>query len=169
MSGVRKDHQIREHGRAFPASRYDDPRGGRSVALERNILRYRAIEAAVYLFYTEEVRAFMLANVYPQAMKNPEAKSWESEKERRLQRVLSQVLMDTERTKKLLFEDARALRLAFADERQHAKKLRAAFAHAIKIGMFTEAEANEVHELLEYRNDIAHRIHLVLLDISRSY
>src|SRR6266702_5367867 len=113
MSGVRKEHQIRELGRAFPASRYDDPRGGRSVALERNILRYRAIETTLYLFYTEEVRDFMLANVYPQAIKNPDAKSWEPEKERRLQRVLSQVLMDAEVTKKVLFEDTRALRRAF--------------------------------------------------------
>ena len=44
-----------------------------------------------------------------------------------------------------------------------------AFAHAIKIGIFTEAEANEVEELLEYRNHIAHRIHLVMSDVSRSY
>jgi hypothetical protein len=53
--------------------------------------------------------------------KNPEVKSWEPEKERRLQRVLSQVVMDAEVTKKLLFEDTQALRLAFADERQHGK------------------------------------------------
>jgi hypothetical protein len=35
--------------------------------------------------------------------------------------------------------------------------------------MFTEPEAAEVKELLEYRNDIAHRIHLVMSDVSRSY
>jgi hypothetical protein len=121
-----KKRRTRDYGRSFPASQYDDPRGGRPAALERNILRYRAAEAALYLFYAQEVREFMLTNLYPRAV-----------------------------------EDSLA-------ERQ-GKKLEIAFAQAVKIGMFTEAESNEVKELLDYRNDIAHRIHLVTLDVSRCY
>jgi hypothetical protein len=126
MPGVQKKRRTRDYGRSFPASRYDDPRGGRPAALERNILRYRAAEAALYLFYAQEVREFMLTNLYPRAV-----------------------------------EDSLA-------ERQR-KKLEIAFAQAVKIGMFTEAESNEVKKLLDYRNDIAHRIHLVTLDVSRCY
>jgi hypothetical protein len=169
MPGVRKEHRRQERRLAFPASRYDDPRGGRPVALERNILRYRAAEAALYLFYAEEVRDFLLTNVYSQAAKDPAAEPWEPAKERRLERVLSGVLVDAELRKKLSGEDAQALRLTFAGERQQGKMLKTAFAHAIKIAMFTGAEANELKELLEYRNDIAHRIHLVMSDVSRSY
>jgi hypothetical protein len=64
MPGVMKHHTKRDYRRAFPASRYDDPRGGRLSAIERNILRYRATEATLYLFYAEEVRDFMLTNVH---------------------------------------------------------------------------------------------------------
>jgi hypothetical protein len=53
MPGVTKRHSKRDFGQAFPASRYDDPRGGRTSSLEHNILRYRATEATVYLFYAE--------------------------------------------------------------------------------------------------------------------
>ena len=169
MPGVQKQHRIRNHGRTFPASRYDDPRGGRAAALERNILRYRSIEATLYLFYAEEVRDFMMATVYPQAVKDPDADPWEPAKDRMLERELSHVLMDAELAKKISFENAQALRQAFADDRKQGKKLKIGFGHAIKIGMFTEAEANELQDLLEYRNDIAHRIHMVMSDVSRSY
>lgn len=169
MVGVRREHKTRELGRAFPASRYDDPRGGRPTALERNILRYRAIEATLYLFYAEEVRSFMLASVYPQAVGDAGAGSWDSATERRLEWTLSQILRDAESARKLSVEDAQAIRLAVKDERQQGKKLKTAFTYAIKIGMFSETEANEMKELLDYRNDIAHRIHLVMADVSRSH
>jgi hypothetical protein len=169
MPGVQKNHRKREFGRAFPASRYDDPRGGRPSALERNILRYHAIEATLYLFYAEEVRDFMLTNVHPRAAKDPSGFPWESTKERRLERLLSRLLTDAGMAKTLSTDEVEAIRLVFANERQQGKKLKVAFAHAIKIGIFTEAEADELKELLEYRNDIAHRIHLVTADVSRSY
>lgn len=59
-----KHHQKRRYGRTFPASRYDDPRGGRPSALDRNIRRYRSTEATLYLFYADEAREFMLTDVY---------------------------------------------------------------------------------------------------------
>jgi hypothetical protein len=169
MPGVSKHHTKREYGRAFPASRYDDPRGGRASALERNILRYRATEAALYLFYAEKVRGFMLTDVHPAAIRQPGEGIWEPPEERRLQRVFADLLWDAEAGQKLLAEDAEALRRAFASERQQGKKLKVAFAHTVTIGMFTEAEAAELKALLDYRNDIAHRIHMVMSDISRDY
>jgi hypothetical protein len=169
MPGFIRKHSNHEAGYAFPASRYHDPRGGRPSALERNILRYRAVEATLYLFYAEEVRDFMLTQVHGVAIKDPAASLWEPSEERRLKRVLFDLLMDAETRRKLSIEDAEALRLMFAGERQQGKKRKVAFTHAIKIGMFTEAEADELNKLLDYRNDIAHRISLVMSDVSRSY
>jgi hypothetical protein len=169
MPGVSKHHTKRRFGRAFPASRYDDPRGGRASALERNILRYRAIEATLYLFYAEELRDFMLTDVHRAAIRQPGEEIWEPPKERRLQRIFARLLRDAETEQKLSAEDAEALCRAFASERQQGRKLKVAFAYAVRIGMFTEGEAADLKTLLDYRNDIAHRIHLVMSDISRDY
>lgn len=170
MSGARKEHRQRSgYGRAFPASQYNDPRGGRPSALERNILRYRAIEASLYLFYADEVRKFMITNVCPLETGQTDLPPWTSLEEQRLDRVLAEILSDAQSSNKLLPEDARTLQLAFSEERNQGKQLRSAFAHSIKIGMFTKEEASEVQGLLIYRNDIAHRIHLVMSDISRSH
>jgi hypothetical protein len=164
-----KHHAKRDYGRAFPTSHYDDPRGGRASALERNILRYRSTEATVYLFYAEEVRDFMLTDVHRAAVRQPGDAIWEQPEDRRLQRVFADLLNEAESEKKLPAEDAEALRRAFASERQQGKKLKVAFAYAVTIGILTESEAAELKALLDYRNDIAHRIHLVMSDISRNY
>ena len=169
MLGVTKHRVERNQGRAFPASHYDDPRGSRPSALERNILRYRATEATMYLFYAEEVRDFMLTNVHRAAVRQPGDAIWEPCEERRRHRALTDLLRDAEASGKLLAEDAEALRRAFASERQQGKKLKVAFAYAIAIGIVTKMEAAELKTLLDYRNDIAHRIHLVMSDISRNY
>jgi hypothetical protein len=77
---------------------------------------------------------------------------------------------DAETNKKLSSDDAKALRLKFASQHhQQGKKLNVAFAHAIKLGIFTAAEVQDLKELLDYRNDIAHRIHLVMSDLSPEY
>lgn len=169
MSGATRIHRERGLGRAFPASCYDDPRGGRPSGLERNILRYRAAEAALYLCYAQEVRDFMMTDVHREASREQNRPTWEPSEVQRLQGLLSRLLMDAETQDKLSAVDADALRRAFANHRQQGKKLKAAFAYAIEIGMFTETEADELQELLEYRNDIAHRIHLVMSDVTRSY
>jgi hypothetical protein len=169
MPGVTKHHTERSYGRAFPASRYDDPRGGRASALERNILRYRATEATVYLFYAEEVRRFMLTDVHRAAVREPGKTMWEQPEERRLQRVFADILRNAETAKQLSPEDAETMRRVFASERQQGKKLKTAFAYAVTIGIFSDAEAAELRALLGYRNVIAHRIDLVMSDISRNY
>lgn len=169
MPGVAKHQSKRNYGRTFPASRYDDPRGGRASALERNILRYRANEAAIYLFYTEEVRSFLLTDVHRAATRVPSTESWEPPEEIRLQRVLSRLIVEAEGTGKLSPKDAATLRRTSEHDRHQGKKLKTAFGYAIAVGIFTEAEAIELKALLDYRNDIAHRIHLVMADINRNY
>jgi hypothetical protein len=169
MPGVTKHHKKRDYGRAFPASHYDDPRGGRPSGLERNILRYRATEATVYLFYAEEVRSFLLTDVHRAASRQQGDAIWDPPEERRLQRVLADLLRDAETTGKLAAEDAAALRRVSASERQQGKKLKVALGYAVTIGIVAEAEAAELKALLDYRNDIAHRIHLVISDVSRNY
>ena len=168
MPGFSKDHRRFQNRRKLPASRYDDPRGGRPSAIERNILRYRAIEATLYLFYHDQVSDFMLSNVYPRANKAPDAPFWEPLEEQRLTRLLARILMDAETRQLVGPDDAEALRDALSSEYQRGRKLKTAFGHAIKIGMFSEAEANELQRLLSYRNDIAHRIHLLVADITRT-
>src|ERR1700742_1275383 len=113
MPGVIKHRTKRDYDGASPASHYDDPRGGRASALERNILRYRAIETTVYLFYAEEVRNFLLTDVHRAAVRRPGAVLGESPEEQQLQRVLTNLLADAERTNKLPAEDAAALQHAF--------------------------------------------------------
>ncbi len=168
MPGVVKQHPKRDFGQTLNASRYDDPRGGRASALERNILRYRATEATIYLFYAEEVRDFMLTDVYKAAVRKPHEDIWRESDEQRLHRVLNDLLRDAEKKKKLPAGDAEALRRTFTRERHQGRKLKIALSYAITIGMFSEAEADEVKSLLDYRNDIAHRIHLMMSDISRN-
>ncbi len=170
MPGVYKQHRTHDHdhGRPFPASRYDDPRGGRASALERNLVRYRAVEAALYLSYADEIRDYMMANVYPQAVAKPDAEPWAPAKDRRLEGVLRRLVFEAETAKTVSIEDAQALREIFADDRKQGKKLKVAFGYAIKTRLMTEAEANELQDLLDYRNDIAHRIHLVMADVSRT-
>jgi hypothetical protein len=166
---VTKHQSKRNFGRTFPASQYDDPRGGRASALERNILRYRATEAALYLFYAEEVRGFLLGDVYRAANRQPDVPYWLPPEEHRLKSLLADILRDAEVTGKLTPQDATALRNASENGRQLSKKLKTAFGYAVTAGIFTEAEAIELKTLLDYRNDIAHRIHLVMSDISRNY
>ena len=169
MTGAWKEHQQHcEYGHAFPASRYNDPRGGRPSAIERNILRYRAVEASLYLFYADEVRNFMVTNLCPPEVNLRKANPWISVEENRLERLFSKILLDAQSGNNLAADDAQLLRLAVSKNRDQGKKLRAAFAHSIKIGMLTEKEASQVQTLLMYRNEIAHRIHLIVADVTRS-
>jgi hypothetical protein len=107
MLGVTKHHTKLGYFRAV-ASRYSDPRGGRTSALERNILRYRAVEATLYLFYAEVVRHFMLTDVYRAAVREPGKEIWEPPEERRLQRLFADLLRNAEIGKQLSTDDAEA-------------------------------------------------------------
>jgi hypothetical protein len=147
---LREKREIGQWGHRLHASRYDDPRGGRLSALERNILRYRAVEASLYLFYSEEVRDFMLTDIYPAAVRTPDASPWEPSAEVRVERKLARVISDAEKAGALTAQDVAAIRQQRATDRRQGKKLKVAFGYAIKIGAFTDAEAEELHKLLDY-------------------
>ncbi len=168
MPGFTKDYRGPRRPHSSPASRYDDPRGGRASALERNILRYRTVEVTLYLFYADRVTDFMMSNVYPRAKKAPDAPLWEPLEEQRLTNLLSRVLLDAETRKLVSIEDAEGLQQALASEYSRGRQMKLAFGYAIKIGMFSQAEANELQTLMSYRNDIAHRIHHVMSDVTRT-
>lgn len=168
MSGVTRIHRKRSFGRLFPASRYEDPRGGRPSGLERNILRYRATEAALYLCYAQQIRDLMITDVFREADRSPEPSLSDPSEDHRLHMILSRLLTEAKAGNKISSEDADALRGALSNDRQQGKKLKVAFAYAMEIGMLSEAEADELKGLLEYRNDIAHRIHRVMSDVTRT-
>ncbi|MBC7767424.1 MAG: hypothetical protein H7124_01415 [Phycisphaerales bacterium] len=170
MPGVSKTHKEQRYGRAFPASRYNDPRGGRASGLDRNVLRYRAAEAALYLYYDDDVRRFMRESVYPDIPHKPGTPApWQSDKSLRLAGLFRGVVADARREKRLTAEDADGLNAILENDARRSAKLKDAFGHAIEIGMFTKEEANELNELLDYRNGIAHRVHELMADVGRSY
>jgi hypothetical protein len=168
MAGVTKSHPG-GYERTFPHSRYNDPRGGRHSALERNVLRYRAVETALYLYYAEEVRRFVMTTIYPAAIRDAAAPPWETIEEQRLWVLIARVLGDAELAGTLSSADAQKVRHACQHDPKQGNKLRKALRYAVDTSIFTASEADELVELLDYRNDIAHRVHLVMSDLTRSY
>lgn len=169
MPELRGAPRRRRFGRAFPHSLYDHPKGGRPSALERNVLRYRATEVALYLFYAEEVRDFMLTSVYPVAIKDSSAGPFDPTEEQRFATLMFQLLRDAEAAGTLSAYDAGKLRLLQTGANQQSRRLKLAFGHSVKIGMFTAAEVDDLAGLLQYRNHIAHRICRIMSDVGRSY
>jgi hypothetical protein len=165
MPGATKIVPRLKYGKAFPASRYNDPRGGRPSALERNILRYRATEAALYLFYAEDTRNFLIKTVYPASLRSPSAPAEVPSETERLQGVLAPLISSALKAGTVSFDDAE--RLSAAIDGYRSKKLKAAIGHAVAIKILGISEAKELHELLQYRNDLAHRLHDVVADTSR--
>lgn len=167
MAGAVKGYERKGFGRTFPSSRFDDPRGGRASSLERNILRYRAAETALYLHVAQEVRDFMLQTIHPHSI-NPSTTPFpKKSKEQRLKGILCELVTDAEVAGKVSADVARTLRSQVSHDPKEGKKLRRAFAYAVEKGIFTSDEADELQSLLEYRNDIAHRIHEIMADITR--
>ncbi len=169
MPGVVRNLAKQQLGRRFPNSWYDDPRGGKLAALERNVLRYRAAETALYLFYAEQVREFILNTVYPETVRDPSAAPWQTGPEREFEALVSRIVTDAQRDGTLTASQAARILQVQGNDRHSTKKLRQALKYAVDKGIFAAAEADELKSLLDYRNDIAHDIHLVMADVSRSY
>jgi hypothetical protein len=167
MAGVTKRHTKRQYGRSFPHSQFDDPRGGRASSLERNVLRYRAAEAALYLFFADKVRTFMMDNVYPLAAKSLAATDWGPSEERRLHSLLREILSEAETKGRLSSADAQSLAKVTNHDFKQGKKLRPAFAYAVTNDIFSSSEAHEIFHLLQYRNEIAHRMEMCTADVTR--
>ncbi len=113
---------------------YEDPRGSHLPALEQNILRYRAIEMVLALFYAEDLRKAIIGCVQTTD---------------RLRNRLDDKVGQHERVpagaKKPL---QKALKALAADQ------------------VFTEDEMIQIEKLIDYRNDIAHRLEELNADIS---
>ena len=105
------------------------PKGRVLPALERNILKYRALEMIIILFEVEHLKEFVVASVQatdelrdpsqpriPKTAKNKYDRAWAA-------------LVDDE--------------------------------------ILTKAESDEIQQLVDYRNDIGHRVHELTYDLSR--
>lgn len=109
----------------------------------------------------------MLQTVHPQAVKEAVSILPRKSEEQRLRGMLHKLIFDAKLAGKITTDDARALYTQAAHDSKQGKKLRRAFAFSVERGMFTQDEADELQGLLNYRNDIAHRIHEIMADITR--
>jgi uncharacterized protein YutE (UPF0331/DUF86 family) len=104
------------------------PTSSRLLAIERNILKYRALEMVMILFHVENLKAFVLDAIrttdeirnnikprIPKGRRNIYSKAWE-----------------------ILVSD----------------------------GILTDTEKSEIEGLIDYRNDVAHRIHELTYDLN---
>ena len=105
------------------------PKGTRLPALEQNILKYRALEMVLVLFYAENLREFVLGSIRA-----------------------------TDR-----FSDSGRDRLPDNTPNVYLKMWKVLIAD----GIITEAESTAIQALVNFRNDIGHRIHQLTLDVSR--
>lgn len=167
MAGVQRACSEVTYGGHFPSSQYHDPRGGRPSALEMNILRYRAYEASLYLFYTEDLKKFMLGNIYPMISDADQMQASKTAEEKRLADLIQKLAFEARHENKISADDAEAIRQIASRDPDEGKKLRKAFTYAVKVGIYTQQESEEAQDLIKYRNDLAHRLHKVTADISR--
>jgi uncharacterized protein YutE (UPF0331/DUF86 family) len=98
-------------------------------ALERNILKYRALEMVMILFYVERLKTFVCESI--------QATDAISEVEHRLPKNTKNIY-------------------------------RKAWAILVRDGILTEAEKNEIERIVDYRNEIAHRIHELTYDLGQT-
>jgi hypothetical protein len=112
------------------SKRYTDPLGSRLPALEKNILKHRAMEMLLVLFYAEELKRDVLDHIQT----TDTAPLHEGKQERVPKGVKNPV--------------DKALNALIAD------------------GALTLAQKQEIIELIDYRNIIAHQMHNILADVN---
>ncbi len=105
------------------------PKGLQLPALEQNILKYRALEMVLILFYAENLREFVLSTIRA-----------------------------TDRSR-----DGGTDRLPDGSKDVYKKMWRI----LISEGIITKTESDEIEALVNFRNDIGHRVHQLTLDVSR--
>lgn len=111
-------------------SRFRHTEGSRLPALERNILKYRAFEMMLALYYAEELKRFLVSTVEA-------TDRWQSKLEKR-----------SPRSKKVNHSIA-------AD-------------FLFKEGCLSPEERAELKQLVDFRNQIAHELHMLTFDLGRS-
>jgi hypothetical protein len=108
-------------------------RPGRLRALEKNILKYRAVEMVLIIFHIEDLKSFVV-----NAIRSNDAL--------------------------LALDDDRPAQLP-----KGVKNLyRRAWEILVQDGILTSAEKDEIERLIDYRNQLAHRIQELTADIGES-
>ncbi|MER2095697.1 MAG: hypothetical protein ABS977_02215 [Pseudomonas qingdaonensis] len=166
VSGFYRVRNTNFSPKPFPSSRYDNPQGGRPSALERNILKYRAYEISLFIFYAEDLKRFMIDNVYRMVPVAEEVSVYRTTEELRLYTLLRDAVAAAESNGSLSGDDAAAVKGLISKEPSDSKRLRKAFTMAVEIGLCNKTEADEIQQLIKYRNDIAHQIHQITADVS---
>ena len=110
-------------------SRHRHPEGSRLPALERNILKYRAFEMMLTLYYAEEIKQFLVGTM----------KATDHFREPSKKRFPKGV-----------------------------PNYRAVVEKICKEGHITAVQRDEIITVVDYRNDIAHELHKMTFDVSRS-
>ncbi len=108
------------------------PMGRQLPALEKNILKYRAIEMIVLLFHIEELKSFVLNSIRA-------SDNLSSQRRRKGPRLPKSVNKLYEKMWAVLVADK----------------------------VITKSDSDEIKKIIDYRNDIAHRIHELVYDVSR--
>ena len=108
------------------------PKGKQLPALEKNILKYRAFEMVMILFYIEDLKSFVLDSI------------------RATDKINSTLSRKNPRIP------------------DNSKKLyQKVWAVLVSDGIITQEESDDIQRIIDYRNDIAHRIHQLTYDLSR--
>jgi len=107
------------------------PKGKQLPALEKNILKYRAFQMVLLLFYIEDLKLFVLNSI--RATDN-------------LNSILKQKNPRIPNNSKKLYQKVWAV--------------------LVSDGIITQEESVDIQHIIDYRNDIAHRIHQLTHDLS---
>jgi len=108
----------------------EHPEGTRLPALERNILKFRAFEMMLSLFYAEEIKQLLASTLRISEHWRPDAKK--------------------------RFKKGTKFNYAMAAD------------VFLKEGYLSADERAELKDLIEFRNDIAHELHMLTFDVGRS-
>src|ERR1700688_4393495 len=108
----------------------EHPEGKRLPALERNILKFRAFEMMLSLFYAEELKQLLVSTLKVSEHWRPDAKK--------------------------RFKKGTKLHYAMAAD------------VFLKEGQLSKDERTELKTLIDFRNDIAHELHMLTFDVGRS-
>lgn len=108
----------------------EHPEGTRLPALERNILKFRAFEMMLSLFYAEELKQLLISTLRS-------SERWQPDGKKR-------------------FKTGAKFNYAMAAD------------VFLKEGHLTVEERTELKDLIEFRNDIAHELHMLTFDVGRS-
>jgi hypothetical protein len=138
------------------------PKGSRLPALERNILKYRAFEMVLILFYCESLKALLTDSTDFVSILHPEERIKTKATNGRLKAAIQALVVSGT----VESEDAPELERVIG--RHETNALKKAQKKLVAEGFLTQAEADEIKRLINYRNTVAHAIHNLTGDVGRT-